>query len=148
MIQNKNGHKGKWLRWLGWVLPFLAILSYTLFLAFQMHSARDVVIAIQGYDPRSLLSGHYIHYQIDWKKTDCNQFAGGICPKRDFDKIPHRYYIPQQEADRLNQLLLLADQNNVQFEIIFAYEQNRAPIARALLINNQEWQQYLMNNKK
>ena len=48
------------------------------------NSGVDIKLPVMGYDPRDLLSGHYIQYQIDWEKADCNQFEDSVCHKDNF----------------------------------------------------------------
>lgn len=126
-----------------WVVPFFVLLGQTVYLTAVSLKSQPVVIAIGGFDPRSLLSGHYIQYQINWAETDCNQFENGICPKRDFNQIQHRYYLPPQEALQIDRLMSRSQRSDMTFDIVFAYTKGRAPIARMLLINKKEWKQYL-----
>lgn len=131
-----------------WIIPFFVLLGQVVYLKVETAIAPQVVVAIRGYDPRSLLSGHYIQYEIDWAKTNCSQFEKGMCPRYVFNQIPHRYYVPQRDARRLDSLLRNRDryEEPLKFEIIFAYIKGRQPIARMLLINGQEWKEYLLNN--
>ena len=132
-----------------WIIPIVVLLGQVMYLTIWTRTSQQVVIAIQGYDPRSLLSGHYINYQIDWDKTDCWQFEEGVCPRDDFRQIPHRFYVPQKDAGQLDRLLRFGNGNAaepLQFEIVFAYEKGRQPIAKTLLINGEQWKDYLSKN--
>ena len=51
-------------------LPILFLGIWGLILSFQMNSGIEVRLPIMGYDPRDLLSGHYIQYQIDWENVN------------------------------------------------------------------------------
>lgn len=126
-----------------WVVPFFVLLGQTMYLTAMSHQSQQVVIAIGGFDPRSLFSGHYIQYQINWNETDCTQFENGICPKNAFNQIEHRYYLPPQEALQIDRLMSRSQRSDMTFDIVFAYKKGRAPIARMLLINKKEWKQYL-----
>jgi uncharacterized membrane-anchored protein len=46
------------------VLPLLALLGWCGWLEWKLISGREVRVAIEGYDPRDLLSGHYIQYSL------------------------------------------------------------------------------------
>lgn len=132
-----------------WIVPFFVLLGQVIYLTVETTMAQQVVVAIRGYDPRSLLSGHYIRYEIDWSQTDCSQFERAICPRQVFNQIPHRYYVPQQDAKELDVLLRRGERivkEPLQFEIVFSYTKGKRPIARMLLINGQGWKEYLSNN--
>ena len=62
------------------IVPFCALIAWTMWLYVQQATGTEIKVAVTGYDPRDLLSGHYIQYTIDWNKTNCNQFPDGICP--------------------------------------------------------------------
>ena len=64
--------------------PVLFLALLTAALAVMRAGLPEVTVRIAGYDPRDLLSGHYIAYTIDWENTDCGQFENGICPKEAF----------------------------------------------------------------
>ena len=59
-------------------LPILFLGIWGVILSFQINSGIEVRLPIMGYDPRDLLSGHYILYQIDWESADCKQFENAI----------------------------------------------------------------------
>ncbi len=78
-------------------IPSLVLLGWLGMLYFPYISAPKVTIAVSGYDPRDLLSGHYLNLRLNWDKTDCKQFADNVCPKERF-KENYRYYLPAEEA--------------------------------------------------
>ncbi len=129
-------------------LPLLVLLSWTGYLVFTLYTAQQVVLAVKGYDPLDLFSGHYIQYEIDWEKTNCRQFPEGYCPKAQFAKILHRYYLPEQAAEEIDRLMQAQNSVSVRFDMVFSYIKGRQPIARMLLINNQKWFDYLNNERK
>lgn len=56
-------------------LPVIFMAGWMGILSFERCSIQhDVIIAVSGYDPRDLLSGHYIDLSLNWKDTDCSQF--------------------------------------------------------------------------
>ena len=134
--------------------PFLILLSWTIKLHYQKETLPEVILPITGYDPRDLLSGHYIQYQIDWNKADCSQFEDTLCPRGDFDNTPgqrnvHRFYIHEKDAFVLNEALTKGEYNGekVYFSIIYAYRKGIIPIPKHLLINDKNWQEIIINNK-
>lgn len=46
-------------------LPLLVFIVWVLLLEGQLLRAQRVELGIRGYDPRDLLSGHYVNYQLD-----------------------------------------------------------------------------------
>lgn len=134
-------------------IPFLVLAVWTGYMGYQSLYMPEVTIKIQGYDPRSILSGHYIAYRIDWDGTDCKQFPENICPQKDFDKATfdfygyshgrHRFYIPQKDAPKLDNLFLSANKNGDVFEVVYSYKKGFKPIAKRLLINGKPWQEAL-----
>jgi hypothetical protein len=122
----------------------VAMLGWTAWLYAQKTNGKEVKVAITGYDPRDLLSGHYIQYTIDWEKTDCSQFAGKICPRDEFCKQKKwgrecRFYIPEANAKQLNTLFLQRNSTDMVFEVVYSYNKGFEPLAKQLLINGQDW---------
>jgi len=84
---------------LAFLIPAIALASWVLVLSHERRSGDEVKVVIKGYDPRDLLSEHYIQYEIDWEKTDINQFWQYQSYKDDFGTESKcgsqcRYYIP------------------------------------------------------
>ncbi len=132
------------------LVPYVALMLWVAFLGFQDKSGRQVVVAVNGYDPRDLLSGRYVEYTIDWERTDCSQFEDGICPKEEFCEESHRrivrtcrFYVNEKKADRLQKLLWSFNQKDLAFEVVYSYKKGFKPIAKQLLINGKDWQEIL-----
>ena len=51
------------------LLPAIFFALWIARLSLQSNRGQEIVLAIKGYDPRSMLSGHYIQYQVDWDLT-------------------------------------------------------------------------------
>lgn len=123
------------------LIPFVLICAWGMYYAHFVKNNADVILPIQGYDPRNLLSGHYIQFQINWDKADCFQLNwNGVCPKRDFAGID-RYYIPEDKAQQLERLI----NSDSDAEILFAYKKGMRPIAKDLKINGVSWSDYFKN---
>ena len=55
-------------------LPLLVVFGWTTYLYLVSENASDVEFPVRGYDPRDLLSGNYIRYQVDYGSlTICNE---------------------------------------------------------------------------
>jgi uncharacterized membrane-anchored protein len=48
------------------MLPVAAMLVWLLSLNVALMRAQEVTLAVAGYDPRDLLSGHYLQYRVDY----------------------------------------------------------------------------------
>lgn len=118
------------------LLPVIILLVWVMTLEVQIQQGREVVIRLRGYDPRDLLSGHYISYQLDWAETDCAQFENGICPRKDFDQVG-RFYVDEDKAPALDKLV--RDNNNTA-EMVFSYRKGMKPLALNLLVNGESWE--------
>lgn len=115
-------------------LPFLILSCWVFYAFYFVRTAQEVVLPVQGYDPRNILSGHYIRFQINWKEADCYQADwDGVCPVADFKGI-NTYYIPENQAASIEEKL---QSSSYLTEIVFAYHPNHRPIAKELRINGQ-----------
>ena len=129
-------------------LPFVCLVLWTLHLSWQRSHGTEVKVAVTGYDPRDLLSGHYIQYQIDWEKTDCSQFPNRTCPQKDFCHEARwgrqcRFYIPEKYAQELDDLFRHRNDTDMKFEVVYSYFPGREAIATQLLINGADWHESL-----
>ncbi len=127
-------------------IPFFCLLIWTLSLAWHQHHGTEIKVSIAGYDPRDLLSGHYIQYEIDWDHTDCTQFPQTICPFQDFCKEARwgrqcRFYIPEKYAEQLDALFRKRNNEDMKFEVVYSYHPNKQAIAKQLLINGKDWRE-------
>ncbi len=120
-------------------LPVLFFAAWLGFIHYEISSGEPVKMSIKGYDPRDLLSGHYIRFQIDWDKTDCGQFAKGECPIglfRKYHKEYGRFYVPEKYA-----LALEKEIGNVEnkAEMVYSYREGKPPYIINLLVNGKSW---------
>lgn len=123
-------------------LPALFLLAWVGTIEIQRYQGREVVVRLMGYDPRDLLSGHYISYQIDWDKTDCAQFENGVCPRAAFERTG-RFYVSEDKAAALDKAV--RDRNN-RAEMVFSYKRGIKPYALKLLVNGEEWEKAAYKN--
>ena len=47
------------------ILPVLCLIGLTVYKAAKIAAGKEIVIPITGYDPRDLLSGHYLTFRLD-----------------------------------------------------------------------------------
>ena len=129
-------------------MPLVCLAVWTGYLTYERATGVEVKVSVRGYDPRDLLSGHYIQYQVDWEKTDCSQFEGGVCPQDDFCVDERwgkqcRYYVPELYSYALDTLFRKRNENDLIFEVVYSYKHGRKAIAKELLINGKHWQEYV-----
>ena len=125
--------------------PTILLFIGVCVLSAQIRLGKEVIIRITGYDPMSLLSGHYIRYQIDWENTDCTQFDDNICPKEDFYRALNngrwgksgRFYVAEESAYDLDRAI---GNSKNDAEIVYSYPKGRRPLAVRLLINGESFQ--------
>lgn len=135
------------------LIPVLFLAIWVNVLKIRQENGQPVTVRIMGYDPRDLLSGHYIQYQIDWNKTDCTQFEKGICPQKEFYTTKRRgrpitnlrFYIPEENATQLDRLFRIRS-DQLTFEVVYAYRKGVQPLAKQLLINGMDWREYIKTN--
>ena len=119
------------------MLPVFLMAGLIAYLVWQSAAGVPVKIRLRGYDPRDLLAGHYIRYELDWEATDCGQFADNICPKADFSALETgRFFVPEKYAKALEHDI--QSSHNVA-EMVFSYRQGQRPFVRHLLVNGKNW---------
>lgn len=119
------------------LFPFVVFVLWNGYMMATVRESQPVKLVIQGYDPRNLLSGRYVEFQIDWARSACTQFKGNECPTEDFEGIT-RFYVPEAKADWLSEKLN-RDENMSVFEAVYAYVPGRRPIMTDLLIDGISW---------
>ncbi len=68
------------------ILAFLPVLGITLFIAHSQYRALTgevYRVAIEGYDPRDLIHGHYLRYR----------FFAALLTECKGSELPHRYLL-------------------------------------------------------
>jgi len=112
------------------LFPILILLALTIYKKHILTSGSEVILPISGYDPRDLLSGHYLIYRVEYqvnnlcvgttkvqkgyvcldqksfslsKPTTCKTFIRGICRNGQFVAGIEKYYIPESNATYVNQ---------------------------------------------
>jgi len=125
------------ITWL--VLPIVVLTGLIINLEINLHSEKTVIVRMLGYDPVDLLSGHYLHLQPDWSKTDCHQFELNICPSERF-AYTYRYYLPEFDAVKIDRLIRY---KNPKIDMVFTYQGQSNPLVKGLLIDGKNWQDWL-----
>jgi len=135
-----------WL--IAFAIPLICLIGWSISLSIEQKSGQEVRLPITGYDPRDVLSGHYIQYKIDWKRADCTQFPNGRCPDKNlFCKEARwgqqcRFYIPEENAHHLDDIFRARNKTQDVFEVVYSYRPGRKAMAKQLLINGKDWTLY------
>lgn len=136
------------------IIPLLCLIVWAGHLEYQKQTGYIIKLPITGYDPRDLFSGHYINYQIDWEKAKCEY---GNCDYLNKDAFcqkkvckvckgcKNRFYIPEEYAQKLDELFQAKNKKDMTFEIIYSYTGKRA-YATQFLINGKDYKEFLENN--
>ena len=140
-------------------LPILILLGFVIYHQNIANVGKEAILPISGYDPRDLLSGHYLIYHIDYDIPDIcrtsEKQVGYVClsPKGFFFRQPHncqilirgtcnyyrftagieRYYIPEDKADYLSKLI-----RDKKTSIVISVKNGVAQV-KDLLIDGQSW---------
>ncbi|WP_020395783.1 GDYXXLXY domain-containing protein [Thiolinea disciformis] len=135
----------------------------------QREAGKRITFPIEGFDPRDLLSGHYLVFKVNYEiaqgnscpssdinaklclepekrvypedelPAQCTLYLPGTCNSdKQFDAGFERFYIPEQKAAQLEQLVQ-AKRAKLELSI----DQYGNASIRDLLIDNKPWKQVL-----
>ncbi len=152
------------------LLIFAIVFPIVLLFGFMLHKQRvvsqgiRVVLKIVGYDPRDLLSGHYLIYNVEYGVTptctsdtnlaeayvcledrtfrfgpvrDCGLAIAGKCENSRFVAGIERFYVPQENARELEKHVMGRDAS-----IELAIKNGQAQVVD-LLIDGKSWREEL-----
>lgn len=122
--------------------PIVILAVWILGLEYRSNAANRVKVTVEGYDPRSLISGHYLQLRVNWEDTDCRQFPQEDCPKELFEKI-YRFYLPESDAAEMERLIF---KKRPLMQLEFALWDNK-PLIRELFIEKQLWSDWYRQQK-
>jgi uncharacterized membrane-anchored protein len=144
-------------------LPIVALAASAYLKSLQRESGTQVVLPIEGFDPRDLLSGHYLTYRVDYGlgengcgdyqgqanvclrpqpriapegglAADCTLFIRGYCDSGRFSAGIERFYIPEEYAHDLEQAV-----RDKRGELVLSVGHSGTAAIRDLLIDNKPW---------
>lgn len=146
-------------------LPILALAATAWMKSTQRSSGAEVALPIEGFDPRDLLSGHYLIYQVDYGlenlcaatdvatavclqperlatpadsvPADCKLFIRGYCDSSaNFNAGIERFYIPEEHAAVLENKV-----RDKRGTLVLSVDPQGTAVIRDLLIDGQPWQE-------
>jgi len=122
------------------LIPFLFFIGWIYTLSTQVEEGRLVAVPITGYDPRDLLRGHYLRYQIDTRQFKKSDYPECRLPKG----WDNRFFIPEESAEWLDRVFR---SNRYRFSLLFSCQKGRKAIATELLINGENWEEFKKENE-
>lgn len=125
------------------ILCFIALIGYQ---EFGIRTGKTVYLKVNGYDPRDLLSGHYLIYTVDYginnpcksqphrkkvficldtktiwtykpKASQCGLFIQGMCKHQRFTANIEKFYIPELEAIKLQKQLMESENAQIKVKV-------------------------------
>jgi uncharacterized membrane-anchored protein len=58
------------------LFPIVVLVGWVVKLELTKHHGREVELKVRAYDPRDLLSGHYLQYTVDYGESVCEHGFG------------------------------------------------------------------------
>ena len=116
-------------------IPVFFFIGWIGSLSMQVEEGRLVAVPITGYDPRDILRGHYLRYQIDTRHFNRKDYPECRLPKG----WDNRFFIPEASAEWLDRLFR---SNRHQFSLLFSCQKGHKAIATELLIDGINWKKF------
>ena len=145
------------------IIPIISLAVLIGYKKYILSIGKEVILPITGYDPRDLLSGHYLIYTINYGVEDicrgmsyklkkpgyvclstktfsynwpdnCELLITGICNRSRFEAGIERYYVPEEEAKKLEDLV-----RSKEASIVLSVPRNGKAQIKDLLINGTSW---------
>lgn len=147
------------------LIPIVALMSSAWLKSVQRSNGEEVILPIEGFDPRDLLAGHYLIYRVDYGlatrcteheseaavclrpeqkmyaidalPASCELFIRGYCDSSaDFSAGIERFYIPEEYAEALEKQV-----RDKQGEIVLSVDSKGNAAIRDLLIDGKPWKE-------
>ena len=145
-------------------VPILSLTALAGYKKYKLSFGKEIRLPVQGYDPRDLLSGHYLIYRVDYGAKDpCSEAAGnrdlflcleprkfsfespancstlirGVCKDGRFEAGIEKFFVPEEKAKILEKMLL-----SQPAEIILSVPETGRAQVKNLLINGRLWSEY------
>ena len=143
------------------LFPILALAGLTLYKQSVFQSGTEVVLPISGYDPRDLLSGHYLIYQIEYGVDGicrepmhehtgfvcldpkvfsptpidgCRMLIRGNCKHGRFEAGIEKFFVPESQARSLEEKI-----RSTKASIVMALTRGGDTQVKDLLIDGRSW---------
>lgn len=150
-------------------VPVITLLLWLVSIQMALDTAERVVLPVEGYDPRDLLSGHYLQIRTRYpirtdanasgqklffcfdnsrlflKKPDrCKVFIAGENRYGRFSDGVDRFYVPEDKAEPLERLLR---EGSRKAEIVLSVDRNGSAYATDLLFDGKSWKELPLDHE-
>ncbi len=153
------------------LLPIIILILWAIYHEINSNNGTEVTLNITGYDPRDLLSGHYLTYQINYPKINiaqCQEYRSmgevflnldtgeisdtktttdtwlmGRCGHNNFNSGLNKFYIPQKYAKELDNILRTG---KFPASIKVMITNSGKGYVKQLYFDGMPWQQFLENS--
>lgn len=116
------------------IFPVIILGALVAYKQFIFSEGQEIVLPIKGYDPRDLLSGHYLIYRVQYgvegicansnqgeqeafvcletntfsfeKPSECRELIQGACISGEFQAGIERFYVPEEKARQLESKIM------------------------------------------
>lgn len=155
MLQNKK------VLIAGFIIPIIVLVGMTIQAEHNFRAGIEVILPIQGYDPRDFLSGHYLIYTIDYgfdpcpSKTEkedtylcldyklsslqmpenCPTVIKGTCNFGSFTAGIEKFYASEASALNLQTLI-----NQQPMSVVLSVTKNGSAQVKYLLVDGKRWE--------
>lgn len=145
------------------LIPIFALSLLTAYKKYILSIGKEVILPIRGYDPRDLLSGRYLIYQVDYgvdnicnnisykaernayvclsdksssftRPRKCDLYIKGKCKGKRFTAGIERYYVPEELARDLEKKVM-----NGSASLKLSVPVNGEAQIKDLLIDGKSW---------
>ena len=144
--------------------PLVALGALTAYKHHLFTQGREVILPIQGYDPRDLISGHYLIYTIDYgvrklcagapkekkegflclsdrsfayeKPNSCPLLIEGTCKGQRFEAGIERYFTSKENALLLEKII-----EKEKISVLISVNSGGKALVKDLLISDRPWKQ-------
>lgn len=148
--------------------PIIALLCLMLYKQNIINTGQVISLPIVGFDPRDLLSGHYLQYNVDYQaenscdddndtaqlclepyrrffnssevQNGCQLYLTGSCRGGRFKSGLERFYIPEEYADQLDKLV-----QEARGELVISVNSRGTAVIKYLLIDGVPWMDKVQN---
>lgn len=157
-------HNAKKMVLVALLFPIVVLAILIGYRQFVWSFGKEIVLPISGYDPRDLLSGHYLRYQVEYGinnicsgvsltqkgyvcldpkffsyevQTECKRFIQGVCNHGRFEAGFERFYVPENKALSLEKII-----RERKASVVLSVTSDGQAQVKQLLIEGQPWTEF------
>lgn len=144
------------------LIPILSLFALTVYKNILLSVGQEIVLPISGYDPRDLLSGHYLVYRIDYnvgavcaarveerkayiclepkgffyeQPDSCKKLIRGFCRSGRFEAGVEKFFVPDSRAQDIENMV-----RSKSASIVLSVTADGQAQVKDLLIDGKPWQ--------